>query len=110
MMYLRNPLKLSIKKPSLTTALKRRLFGLRHLAKDKFKGIVSKRGGGELPYITGICSSILYSEIRKKDKNSTCFVKLYFFTCPTGATLHIGPQVQQISERKKQTTKIEKFF
>ena len=46
MIGLLNVLKLSFKKPSLTTALKRRLLGFGHVASDKPQGKLLKGKGG----------------------------------------------------------------
>ena len=59
MVDLRNALKMSFKKPSITTALKRRLLGFGQVASDKLQGTLLRGGGGRgLQPMTGICSVI----------------------------------------------------
>ena len=69
MVDLLNALKLSFKKPSSTTALKRQLLGLKHVASDKPQNTLLKRR--RLQHLTDIRSFI---EEMWKNKNSTNFL------------------------------------
>ena len=98
-----NALKLSFKKPSSTTALKRRLLGFRHVASDRPQGTLLKEEGGSN---TGIRNF----QIRIRMKVLQIFVTgCFFFSFSTGAPINMSPHVQQ-NPGKKQTTKMGKVF